>query len=106
MNREAIADYELLAEDFSTATGAEAVVMQAQLEMEAKRLSKAKSILEKFIAKSTPQQYWLARGFILLSDIYKKEGDTFTARQYLESLEKNYPNYEDDIHEQIALRLE
>ncbi len=106
MNREAIADYELLAEDFSTATGAEAVVMQAQLEMEAKRLSKAKSILEKFIAKSTPQQYWLARGFILLSDIYKKEGDTFTARQYLESLEKNYPNHEDDIHEQIAQRLE
>ncbi|WP_373809670.1 tetratricopeptide repeat protein, partial [Porphyromonas loveana] len=65
----------------------------------------AKAILEKFIAKSTPHQYWLARGFILLSDVYRKEGDTFTARQYLESLLNNYPNHDDDIHEMIADRL-
>ncbi|WP_373813561.1 tetratricopeptide repeat protein [Porphyromonas loveana] len=104
-NAEALKEYTALAQDFSTIEGAEAVVMQAQMEMEAKRLAGAKAILEKFIAKSTPHQYWLARGFILLSDVYRKEGDTFTARQYLESLLNNYPNHDDDIHEMIADRL-
>lgn len=104
-NKEAMADYEFLSKDFSTPEGAEALVMLAQMELDASHLSKAKSILEKFIAKSTPQQYWLARGFILLSDVYVKEGDKFTAKQYLESLQKNYPDQEDDIHLLIEKRI-
>ena len=47
----------------------------------------------------------MARGFILLSDIYNKQGDKFQAREYLESLKANYPGKETDIKEMIEKRL-
>ena len=49
--------------------------------------------------------YWLARSFILLSDIYKSQGKYVEARQYLLSLKSNYTE-NDDIADMIAVRLE
>ena len=56
------------------------------------------------IQKNTPHQYWLARGFILLSDIYIAQDDDFQAKQYLISLQENY-RADDDIQEMIIERL-
>ena len=47
----------------------------------------------------------MARAIILLSDIFKKQGDTFQAREYLESLQANYPGNEEDIKQMIDERL-
>ncbi len=57
-----------------------------------------------FIEDGTPHQYWLARGFILLADVYIRQGDDFQARQYLTSLKNNY-KAEDEIQGMIEDRL-
>ena len=57
-----------------------------------------------FIDQNTPHQYWLAKSFILLSDIYMKQGKMFEAKQYLLSVRENY-NGNDDIASEIKLRL-
>ncbi|MFC4666142.1 tetratricopeptide repeat protein [Falsiporphyromonas endometrii] len=95
-----------ISQNYDTAVGAEALVTLAQIKYDVNDLNNARKLCLDFIKKSTPQQYWLARGFILLSDIYKKQGDHATAKQYLLSLEQNYPSdNKDDIMEMINERL-
>lgn len=66
---------------------------------------KARKQVEALIDSATPHTYWLARAFILLSDIYAAEGKTFEAREYLNSLRSNYPGKETDIFQMIDSRL-
>lgn len=47
----------------------------------------------------------MARGFILLSDVYARQGKTFEAREYLNALRANYPGTESDIFDMIDTRL-
>lgn len=94
-----------ISKETDTALGAEALVTLAQIKYEVGDLQTAKSLCDKFIKQSTPQQYWLARGFVLLADIYIKMGQPETAKQYLLSLEKNYSGEEADIKEMINSRL-
>jgi TolA-binding protein len=65
----------------------------------------AQKVIFNFIDKNTPHQYWLARCFILLSDIYIKKGDDFQAKQYLLSLKENYKQA-DAIQDMIKERLD
>ena len=44
------------------------------------------ALAEKFAAFD----YWVAKGFILLSDIFLKNGNEFQARQTLQSVIENY----------------
>ena len=65
----------------------------------------AEKVIFDFIGTNTPHQYWLARCFILLSDIYIKNGDDFQAKQYLLSLQETYTT-NDSIQEMITQRLD
>ena len=65
----------------------------------------AEMVIMDFIKEGTPHMYWLARSFILLSDIYKSQGKDVEARQYLLSLKNNYSE-NDDIADMIAARLD
>jgi hypothetical protein len=57
-----------------------------------------------FAKKNTPYQFWLARSFVLLADVYIKQNNDFQAKQYLLSLQKNYKTA-DEIQTLIAARL-
>lgn len=57
------------------------------------------------VDSNTPHSYWLARGYILMSDLYRDRGDTFEADEYLKSLRANYPGNEPDIFSMIDTRL-
>lgn len=101
----AIADLKELGKDTRTAQGAEAKYVLAQYYFDTKQLDRAEIEVNEFIKSGTPHAYWLARGFVLLSDVYAAKGDNFQARQYLESLKHNYTD-QDDISERIESRLQ
>lgn len=101
----AMKTYEPLLKNFDTTYGAEGYIRHATLLFRSGKVKEAKNELDAFIAKGTPQQYWLARAFLLLADCYHKQGETYVAQQYLESLRDNYKGTDDDIATMIHERL-
>jgi len=99
------ADLQALAKDTRTMQGAEAKYLLAQQLFDQGHNSEAEKEVLDFIDQSTPHAYWLARGFVLLADIYIKTDRKLEAREYLLSLQQNYQG-EDDIASLISNRLE
>jgi hypothetical protein len=79
--------------------------MLAQLLYDGGRKPEAEKEIFDFIGKGTPHQYWMAKSFILLSDIYADRQEYFQAVQYLESLLENYKAEDDDIRQIANERL-
>lgn len=103
-DKAALTDLQTLAKDTRNLYGAEAKYLVAQQLYNAGKYAEAEQELLNFIDQSTPHAYWLARGFILLSDVYVAEGKELDARQYLLSLQQNYRG-NDDIESMIESRL-
>ncbi len=101
----AMADLRVLAKDTRNLFGAEAKYLVAEQLYNQKDYNGAEKELLNFIQQSTPHSYWLARGFILLSDTYVAMGRQLDARQYLLSLQQNYRG-DDGIKSMIETRLE
>lgn len=102
--KQAVADYQTLSRDQHTVYGAQAVVMLAQYAYDTQQYQSAEQVLTPFIDSGTSHSYWLARAFVLLSDVYAKTGRTLEARQYLLSLRSNYTESE-EINSMIQQRL-
>lgn len=102
---EAQADFSRLAEDTQSEQGAQSAYELANMQFKAGNVKDAEKTINQFIDAGTPHSYWLAKSFILLSDIYAKQGKTADARDYLLSLKSNYPGNEKEITEAIESRL-
>ena len=103
-DKKAMDDLKVLAKDTRNPYGAEAKFLVAQQLYNAKEYSAAEKELLNYIDQSTPHAYWLARSFVLLSDVYVAMGKNLDARQYLLSLQQNYEG-NDDIANMIESRL-
>jgi TolA-binding protein len=79
-----------LSTDVQSIYGAEGCYLLAELYYNQKQWKEAEKVINRFIQQGTPQTYWLARSFLLLSDICKDRKDYFQAKQYLLSLKENY----------------
>ena len=101
----AVPDLRALAGDTRTLQGAEAKYLLAQHLYDTADYAAAEQEALDYIDQSTPHAYWLARTFILLSDVYVAQGKKLDARQYLLSLQQNYQE-DDDIRPMIEERLE
>lgn len=101
----AVADWQSLAQDTRNAYGAEAKYQLAQYLFDTGKTADAEKEVLNYLEVSTPHTYWLARSFVLLSDIYAKLDRKLEARQYLLSLKQNY-QADDDIAGMIESRLE
>ena len=99
-----IKDLQELSQDTKTSYGAQANVRLAQYAYDTSQYQAAEQILQKFIDSGTSHQYWLARAFILLSDVYMKTDRKVEAREYLLSLKSNY-NENEEINAMIKERL-
>lgn len=69
-----------------------------------KQLQQSEDEIVAFIDKKSPFQYWIARSFILLADIYIVKKDDYQAKQYLLTLKENY-KANDDIEQMVNSRL-
>ncbi|MBQ0095483.1 MAG: tetratricopeptide repeat protein [Bacteroidetes bacterium] len=96
---------EELASDTRSQYGAQSAYLLGQYLFDSGNAAESEKVTMAFIQEGTPHMYWLARSFILLSDIYKSQGKEIEARQYLLSLKSNY-TADDDIAQMIAKRLE
>ena len=101
---QALPDLKELAKDTRNVYGAEAKYRLAQYLYDNGQNEEAEKVLLEYIDISTPHAYWLARSFVLLSDVYAAMGKDLDARQYLLSLQQNYQG-NDDIATMIESRL-
>jgi len=95
-----------LAADTNSAEGAESKFLVAEILFERQKLKEAEKEIMDFIDKNSPHQFWLAKSFLLLSDIYLKNGDEFQAKHTLKSIEENYPEKEDGILDATRQKLQ
>ena len=95
-----------LSADVNSAEGAEAKFLVADILYGKQQLKEAEKEILDFIDKNSPHQFWLAKSFILLSDIYLKNGDEFQAKHTLKSIEENYPEPNDGIMETARQKLQ
>lgn len=102
--KQGVADLQELSQDRRTVYGAQATVELAQYAYNTQQYQSAEQVLSPFIDSGTPHSYWLARAFVLLSDVCAKTGRDVEARQYLLSLKSNYTESE-EINQMIQQRL-
>ena len=101
---EAVADLQLLATDTVTVYGAQGTVRLAQYNYDTKQYAAAETVLTNFIDKGTAHTYWLARAFVLLSDVYMAQERNVEAQQTLLSLKSSYTESE-EINKMVEDRL-
>lgn len=94
-----------LAQSPQTEQGAHAAVVLGEMLLKQGNVAKAQKVLEEFIDSDTSQNYWLARGYIALADVFRAQNDIYNAKEYLRALKSNYPGKEADIQQMIESRL-
>ena len=102
---DAVGDLKKLATDTRSLQGAEAKYYLAQIYFDNKKYDECEKEVLNYIEVSTPHSYWLARSFVLLSDLYMKQDRKAEAKQYLLTLKNNYSG-NDDIAGLIKERLD
>lgn len=102
---EAVAMLKELAAHPERLSGARAAVGLGEWQLQKGNADEAVKTLTAFTDAGSPHSYWLAKGFIALSDAYRKQGNRTLADEYLRSLKENYPGNEPDILKAISSRL-
>jgi len=107
MNKQAEAfdEFSKVASNLKTKEGAEAKYHMAEIQFNLEKFDKAESEVFSFSEKNTPHSYWLAKSFILLSDIYVKKNDSFQAKATLQSVIDGYAIPDDGIIDLASTKL-
>ncbi|WP_430815587.1 tetratricopeptide repeat protein [Carboxylicivirga sp. RSCT41] len=96
----AFENYQMVSSNTKSVEGAEAKYQVAQMLSDRGDKDASEKEIFDYIDKGTSHQYWLARSFILLAEIYNDRGETFQAIQYLQSIKDNYEG-DDDIEQRV-----
>lgn len=96
-DQQALAIYKTLSAETKSVEGAEARYMLIEAEFAAKNYDRAENMVYEFSDSKTPQNYWLAKAFILLGDIYMIRNDAFQARATYQSVVDGYSPADDGI---------
>jgi TolA-binding protein len=93
----ALDEFKIVATEVKSPEGAESKYRIAELYFIRKEYQQAEDEIFNFIDMNTPHQYWMAKAFIVLADIYVLKGDNFQAIQTLQSVIDYYEVTDDGI---------
>jgi TolA-binding protein len=102
---EALKDFRKVAKEVTSVEGAESKYRVAELLFKKDQIAESEKVVSEFIDQNTPHQYWMARMFLLLSDISLKKGDMLQAKATLQSLKENYTVDNDGILDEVKSRM-
>jgi len=102
---EALVEYSKVATNLKTAEGAEAKYMKTSIYFQKKDYKKTEAEVFDFAEKNTPHQYWLAKSFILLAEVYANQDDFFQAKATLNSVIDGYSSTTDGIIDEATAKL-
>lgn len=83
--------------------GAEAYYLMARINFNKGYLDDAENQIFDLSEKYRRHEYWVAKGFILLADIYVKNNNIFQAKETLKSIVENYKG--SDLRDEAARKL-
>lgn len=101
----AMAIYKTLSAETRSAEGAEARYRLIKAEFDARNYDRAENMVYEFSDSNTPQNYWLAKAFILLGDIYMAREDAFQARATYQSVVDGYSPADDGIVDEAKAKI-
>ena len=104
-DKEAMTIYKQLSSEVKSAEGAESRYRVIEAEFKAKNYDQAEKMVYAFSDSKTPQNYWLAKAFILLGDIYMARQDSFQARATYQSVVDGYSPADDGIVEEAKSKI-
>ncbi len=104
-NIRALSLFERLAVEVTSYEGAESKFRVAEINFLMNKDTVAENIVYEFAQMNSPQQFWIAKSFILLSDIFLKRGDFFSAKHTLQSVLNNYAIETDGIKDLASDKL-
>lgn len=84
---------------------AEALYQRAYIEYDQNDLDSSRADVYRLQDDYSAYEFWVVKGFILLSDIYVKEKDLFQAKATLQSIIDNYDNEADGLLEICRLKI-
>src|SRR6056297_418609 len=87
---QALKQFRQIAVDVNSDEGAEAKYRMAQIYYKKGEYGVAENEIFDFVEQNTSQEYWKAKSFILLADVYDEKGDKFQAKHTLKSIIDNY----------------
>lgn len=101
---DAMPDLKELSKETRSKEGAEGKFLYAEQLFRQGKYKECDDEISDYMEKNTPHTYWLARCFVLLSDLYSAQGKKSEAKQYLISLKNSYKEA-DDIAEMVEKRI-
>ncbi|MBQ5608733.1 MAG: tetratricopeptide repeat protein [Rikenellaceae bacterium] len=103
--QEAMALYKVLAAEPKSREGAEAAYRLIEADYKAGRVVSAEDAIYALSDSQTTHNYWLARAFLTLGDIYRDKGDDFQARATYQSIVDGYSPADDGIVDEARKRI-
>lgn len=103
---QALDEFELIAKNCKSKEEAEAKYLIIDIYFKQNKFDAAEKEIYDFVKKNTPHQYWLAKSFLLLADIYIAKNDNFQAKATLQSIIDNYKNTDDGILNDAKVKLQ
>ncbi len=103
---EALEVFSALAKDPSTAYGGEAAYILILDCYDRGEFSQVEDRVFAFSESSAPNQYWLAKSFVVLGDAYVEQGEYTQAKATFESVRDGYnPAVKDDVKDNLDARI-
>lgn len=90
-------EFQMLAEDVATKEGAEAKYRLIEIYYIQEKFDDAEAEINDFRSLNTEYQQWVAKSFMIWSDIFKMRKDFYMAKSVLQIIIDNYKNKDDGI---------